>query len=382
MLIACAAITEQNCFTDIHVSSDTHTSIASARARSKSILGLIGSVLILVGLFAPSRGDSSYFEINWVDASFILILGLLSLVFLTKDRDTGLWFTGFGCLTVAAHIEQRASDWTSQLQVGWVLLLVGALFVIASAAISKPEIYHRRDGTVDDGNLCSQYSTSNTKEILGFLGSLLLFIGLFTPIIENASYFQTFKRDARFILALAVVSLVLVIRRRYRDLVYPGIGSLAVMALTYIAYIRKAQRISDWAVLVANPNWGALLALTGSLILIYTPTNKKTSGANSLYTAAAKPDANATTPGSDKNDKNSVSREHSFLLKTTVCILFCYLCTYLWAFALEEQKGVPEYSFTWWLWGIVVLATSIFALVGFIVHLVISALIGLVHLFF
>jgi len=55
------------------------------------------------------------------------------------------------------------------------------------------------------------------RQVFGLIGSILLFIGVFTPIISipivgNMDYFQNGKGDGTIVLVLAVISLLLAIR--------------------------------------------------------------------------------------------------------------------------------------------------------------------------
>lgn len=56
------------------------------------------------------------------------------------------------------------------------------------------------------------------------------------------NYFQNGKGDGTLILILAVVSFVVVLTRKYKGLWVTGLGSLAVMAFTFINF---QMRISD-----------------------------------------------------------------------------------------------------------------------------------------
>ena len=56
----------------------------------------------------------------------------------------------------------------------------------------------------------------NTKKMLGLIGSITLFIGVFAPIVSipligNANYFRNGQGDGTIVLILAVVSLILVL---------------------------------------------------------------------------------------------------------------------------------------------------------------------------
>ena len=83
--------------------------------------------------------------------------------------------------------------------------------------------------------------------MLGVIGSLVLFVGVFTPIISlpivgSMNYFQNGKGDGVIVLALAIASLILTLTKRYRGLWFTGIGSLAVMIFTFVNF---QMRMSD-----------------------------------------------------------------------------------------------------------------------------------------
>ena len=57
-----------------------------------------------------------------------------------------------------------------------------------------------------------------TKQLLGLIGSIVLFIGVFTPIVSvpimgNMNLFQNGKGGGTIVLILAVISLVLVLAK-------------------------------------------------------------------------------------------------------------------------------------------------------------------------
>jgi len=79
----------------------------------------------------------------------------------------------------------------------------------------------------------------NKKQIMGFLGSIFLFIGVFAPLIRmpilgNMNYIQSGKGDGIIIIFLAVISFILTIIKKYKGLWFTGIGSLGVIAFTFI----------------------------------------------------------------------------------------------------------------------------------------------------
>ena len=129
----------------------------------------------------------------------------------------------------------------------------------------------------------------NTKQILGLIGSIVLFIGVFTPIVSvpivgDMNYFQNGKGDGTLILILAVISLVLVLTKQFRGLWFTGLGSLAVMAFTFINFQKKIsdmksqmeselagnpfRSIADIAMQSVQLQWGWALLIVGAGLVI------------------------------------------------------------------------------------------------------------------
>jgi hypothetical protein len=127
------------------------------------------------------------------------------------------------------------------------------------------------------------------KQTLGVIGSLVLFVGVFTPIISlpfvgSVNYFQNGKGDGVIILALAIVSLILTLTRRYGGLWFTGLGSLAVMIFTFINFQTrmsevKAQMetqlsgnpfrgIADIALQSVQIQWGWAVLIVGAGLVI------------------------------------------------------------------------------------------------------------------
>ncbi len=127
------------------------------------------------------------------------------------------------------------------------------------------------------------------KQMLGLVGSLVLFVGVFTPIISlpfvgSVNYFQNGKGDGVIILALAIVSLILTITKRYRGLWFTGIGSLAVMIFTFVNFRMRMSEmqtqmesqlsgnpfrgIADMAMQSVQIQWGWAVLIVGSGLVI------------------------------------------------------------------------------------------------------------------
>lgn len=140
----------------------------SERSQPRMLVGLIGSVILFIGVFAPvltipTMGDLNYFRNGQGDGSIVLVLSVISFVLVLTDKYRGLWFTGVGSLfilmftfvhfqltmtQVSADLEYELAGnpfrgladmamESVQLQWGWALLIVGAGLVIASAAMKN-----------------------------------------------------------------------------------------------------------------------------------------------------------------------------------------------------------------------------------------------------
>lgn len=129
----------------------------------------------------------------------------------------------------------------------------------------------------------------DTKQIIGLCGSLILFIGVFTPIVSapfigNMNYFQNGKGDGTFLIILAVISFILVLTKKYRALWATGLFSFAILAFTFINFQMK---ISDMKAdmnseLAGNPfrglaeiamhsvqlQWGWAVLIVGATLVI------------------------------------------------------------------------------------------------------------------
>ena len=114
----------------------------------------------------------------------------------------------------------------------------------------------------------------NTKLLLGILGAILLFVGVFTPIISfpivgSMNYFQNGRGDGTVILALAAVSLILVLTKKFNGLWVTGFSSLAVMLFTFIRFQMKiAELKSNMETELAGNPFKGLAAMTLQTIQI------------------------------------------------------------------------------------------------------------------
>jgi hypothetical protein len=136
----------------------------------KFLLGLIGSIALCIGVFAPLVsmpivGAQNYFANGQGDGTMVLGLAIISLLLVFTKRYRGLWLTGLGSLAMIlftfisfqnvvsdmksemrADLEgnpfagmAEAMIGTVQIQWGWAVLIVGAVLLIASAALVEEE---------------------------------------------------------------------------------------------------------------------------------------------------------------------------------------------------------------------------------------------------
>jgi len=112
---------------------------------TKQLLGLIGSVILFVGLFTPivsitvtgKNINMNYFQYCSDDGTVILFLAAVSLLLALLKKFKGLWFTGLINMTILVSGFINIQRPSLQIQWGWALLIVGAVLVIASAAIKE-----------------------------------------------------------------------------------------------------------------------------------------------------------------------------------------------------------------------------------------------------
>lgn len=125
------------------------------------------------------------------------------------------------------------------------------------------------------------------RQLLGILGSPILFVGVFVPIVSvpimgNLNYFQNGKGDSSLILVLAIISFVLTLMHNYRGLWFTSGGALLVMLLTFMNFHSKIDELktelgggtgyglfrglADMAVQSIQLQWGWALLLAAAPI--------------------------------------------------------------------------------------------------------------------
>src|ERR1043166_5572227 len=134
-----------------------------------------------------------------------------------------------------------------------------------------------------------------SRQVVSLTGSLLLFIGVFTPIVSAPTlgyinYFQNEKLDGVVILSLAVISFVLLLTKRYRGLWFTGLTSFSVLLFTFIKLQIRMSQIKDklgdeltgnrspdmidWAVRSVQIEWGWPVLTIGAAFILWAAANK------------------------------------------------------------------------------------------------------------
>lgn len=131
----------------------------------------------------------------------------------------------------------------------------------------------------------------NKRQALGLAGSLILFLGVFMPIIRapivgSLNYFQNGKGDGTIVLILAVISFILVLQKKYKGLWFTGLGSLGMLLFTFINFQRglaqmqaQLQReltdnlfagLGELALRSVQLQWGWAFLVIGTVLVIAT----------------------------------------------------------------------------------------------------------------
>jgi hypothetical protein len=89
----------------------------------------------------------------------------------------------------------------------------------------------------------------NNRQLLGIVGSVLLFGGGFCPIVKlpvlgDLNYFANGRGDGVIVLVLAIMSLGLVLLKWYRELWITSLGAAAVLAFTFFTLQSKLNQMA------------------------------------------------------------------------------------------------------------------------------------------
>ena len=99
-----------------------------------------------------------------------------------------------------------------------------------------------------------EYSEENAaptfSKMLGIIGSLVLFLGVFAPIVKipilgSMNYFRNGSGDGVILIAMAIISLVFVFRGQLEKLLWTASVSLATLTFTFLYFNWKMHQIGS-----------------------------------------------------------------------------------------------------------------------------------------
>jgi hypothetical protein len=118
--------------------------------------------------------------------------------------------------------------------------------VIQSEAIvckhCKSDLTSKTD--ISPGTLSAGTKVPDLRKIIGLLGAVFLFAGVFCPIISvpimgSMNYFQNGRIEGVFVIVAAAIALMLCLIGEYRWLLLPGIGSAVMISITYYDFYSR-----------------------------------------------------------------------------------------------------------------------------------------------
>jgi hypothetical protein len=133
------------------------------------------------------------------------------------------------------------------------------------------------------------------RQLLGILGSTLLFLGVFIPIVKlpivgDLNYFANGRGDGVLVLGLAVASLIFVLLKWYRELWITSLGTAAILAVTFYNLQSKMSQmkaqvetdlkdnpfrgLADLAIQSVQLQWGWAVLVIAVVLLIATAAMK------------------------------------------------------------------------------------------------------------
>lgn len=105
------------------------------------------------------------------------------------------------------------------------------------------------------------------KQVLGIVGSVLIFIGAFSPVetlplLGNNSYLGALNISGVLMLILAAASLLLSLLSKFRFLWCTGVGALALTIITFFHLLKEHAHSLE------GMQWGWTLLVIGAGLII------------------------------------------------------------------------------------------------------------------
>ena len=129
------------------------------------------------------------------------------------------------------------------------------------------------------------------RQTAGWIGAIMLAIGTLVPLYRvpvfgSINYFNNGKGDGLLVLGLAIIAMLLMIKKSYRGVFFIGLGSLLLIGTTLFRVITVTADAKDQMKkdLAGNPfaglaegfmtgsqiEWGFAVLLVGAILLIAT----------------------------------------------------------------------------------------------------------------
>jgi stage V sporulation protein K len=187
-----------------------------------------------------------------------------------------------------------------------------------------------------------------SRQVVGLTGALVLFIGVFTPIVSiptvgYINYFQNEKMHGVVILSLASISFLLLLTKQYRGLWFTGLVSFAVLLFTFINLQIRISEIkdklgvelagnrppglADLALRSVQIEWGWSVLTIGAAFIVWAAANKFVSvarGAAYRRTRTLDPKPLFSDPVQDDTS------------------IFTYMCPKCHSFQRSDVAGCPK----------------------------------------
>lgn len=153
------------------------------------------------------------------------------------------------------------------------------------------------------------------RQTLGVVGSIVLLIGVFTPVVSlpvvgQQNLFQNGRGDGMFLLLLALVAMLATFAKRFRWVLVTGVLALAFIAFNFwlmqsrISSMRAElerdlagnpfRGLGDMMLQAVQIQWGWIVLAAGGILLVIAGASRRTSavtgfGADGVVTADDEP---------------------------------------------------------------------------------------------
>jgi hypothetical protein len=120
------------------------------------------------------------------------------------------------------------------------------------------------------------------RQWLSLIGSVILCMGVFAPVMTmpalgKISYFLGGNGDGTIIIALALLSFLLTLQKKYRGLWYTGICATAVTTYSFLILRHDLSKLSSETQQAAHLSWGWAVLIIGAGLVMTSAAIKEES---------------------------------------------------------------------------------------------------------